>query len=304
MTVKRIWHGYTTPERADEYEALLKAEVIKGIEAKAIPGFRKIEVLRRPLGDEIEFVTIMDFDTLDSVKAFVGEDYEQAYVPAEAQALLSSFDRRSQHYEVEEVRAYGPLPVVTEEPEMESTVTETELAPAGEDEDEVAKAAFAAEFEAASTEEHRYDNAPVIDAVPVVEPAEESLVSEEPVIAPPEEPATEALAESQPILADDKWFVRKDRGRGAVPATRQGYKVVANFIFGMVGWAVAAAVMLVVGLYSGPPWLTIAAPVVFAVGALLTAIYFIGNASRHTDKSITFSEYRRLAREEKARAQA
>ena len=102
--IKRIWHGYTTPERADEYEALLKAEVIKGIEGKNIPGFWGIDVLRRPLEDEVEFITIMDFASLDSVKAFVGEDYEAAYVPDEARAILSRFDERSQHYEVRDQR--------------------------------------------------------------------------------------------------------------------------------------------------------------------------------------------------------
>ena len=50
--IKRIWHGYTTPERADDYEALLKAEVITGIEGKNIPGFRGIDVLRRIKADE------------------------------------------------------------------------------------------------------------------------------------------------------------------------------------------------------------------------------------------------------------
>ena len=105
--IKRIWHGYTTPERADEYEALLKAEVIKGIEGKNIPGFRGIDVLRRTLGDEVEFITIMAFETLDNVKAFVGEDYEQVYVPAEARRLLKRFDQRSQHYELRDSRHYA-----------------------------------------------------------------------------------------------------------------------------------------------------------------------------------------------------
>jgi antibiotic biosynthesis monooxygenase (ABM) superfamily enzyme len=104
--IKRIWHGYTTPERADDYEALLKAEVIKGIEGKNIPGFRRIDVLRRPLADEVEFITIMEFESLDNVKAFVGDDYEAAYVPAEARAILKRFDDRSQHYEVRESRSY------------------------------------------------------------------------------------------------------------------------------------------------------------------------------------------------------
>lgn len=105
--IKRVWHGYTTPERADDYEALLKAEVIKGIEGKKIPGFHRIEVLRRALADEVEFVTIMEFETLDSVKAFVGDDYEAAYVPAEARAILKRFDQRSQHYELRETRSYA-----------------------------------------------------------------------------------------------------------------------------------------------------------------------------------------------------
>jgi heme-degrading monooxygenase HmoA len=105
--IKRIWHGYTMPERADDYEALLKAEVIKGIEGKRVPGFRRIDVLRRPLDDEVEFITIMEFESLDNVKDFVGEDYEQAYVPAEARAILKRFDQRSQHYELRDSRNYG-----------------------------------------------------------------------------------------------------------------------------------------------------------------------------------------------------
>ena len=104
--IKRIWHGYTTPESADIYESLLKAEVIKGIEKKKIEGFRKIEVLRRPMGEEVEFITIMEFDTIESVKAFVGDDYEQCYVPEEARRVLKRFDERSQHYELRDCRAY------------------------------------------------------------------------------------------------------------------------------------------------------------------------------------------------------
>ncbi|HEV7252459.1 MAG TPA: antibiotic biosynthesis monooxygenase [Mesorhizobium sp.] len=105
--IKRIWHGYTEPERADEYEALLRSEVIRGIEGKGIPGFRGIDVLRRPLGEEVEFITIMEFETLDNVKAFVGEDYEQVYVPAEARRVLKRFDQRSQHYELRDSRHYA-----------------------------------------------------------------------------------------------------------------------------------------------------------------------------------------------------
>jgi heme-degrading monooxygenase HmoA len=100
--ISRIWHGYTTPENADIYETLLKGEVIIGIKDRDIPGFREIQVFRRELEKEVEFVTVMWFDSIDAVRAFAGEDYEAAYVPEKARAVLSRFDARSQHYEVRE----------------------------------------------------------------------------------------------------------------------------------------------------------------------------------------------------------
>jgi heme-degrading monooxygenase HmoA len=57
-------------------------------------------LLRREDGDEVAFVTITRFESLESVRAFAGEDYEQAVVEPEARALLSRFDERSEHYEV------------------------------------------------------------------------------------------------------------------------------------------------------------------------------------------------------------
>ena len=100
--ISRIWHGYTTPENADIYETLLKGEVIVGIKGRDIPGFREIQVFRRELESEVEFVTVMWFDSIEAVRAFAGEDYEAAYVPDKARAVLSRFDARSQHYEVRE----------------------------------------------------------------------------------------------------------------------------------------------------------------------------------------------------------
>ena len=54
MAIKRIWHGWTTPENADEYQQLLHDEVFPGIEAKNIPGYRSIELLRWDLENEVE----------------------------------------------------------------------------------------------------------------------------------------------------------------------------------------------------------------------------------------------------------
>jgi heme-degrading monooxygenase HmoA len=97
--ITRIWHGWTTPENATAYEQLLRNEIFAGIAARKLPGYYGISLGRHSSGDEIEFVTIMWFETLDAVRAFAGEDYERAVVPPRARALLKRFDERSEHYE-------------------------------------------------------------------------------------------------------------------------------------------------------------------------------------------------------------
>ncbi len=98
--ISRIWHGWTTLENGDAYESLLKTEILLGIENSNIDGFKGYQLLRRNVGEEEEFITILKFDSIEAVRAFAGEDYEVAVVPLKARELLSRFDARSQHYEV------------------------------------------------------------------------------------------------------------------------------------------------------------------------------------------------------------
>lgn len=100
----RYWRGWTSEANADAYQTLLVSTIIPGIEARGIAGFRRIEMMRRDLGDEVEFATMMWFDDLKAVKAFVGEDYTIAHVPAAARAVLKRFDAQSTHYEIFEQR--------------------------------------------------------------------------------------------------------------------------------------------------------------------------------------------------------
>ena len=100
MTICRLWRGSTSLENADAYEAIVRGEVIPGIEARNVPGFRHIDLMKRTVGDEVEFQTLMWFDSLDSIKAFMGEDYSASHVPAAARAVLRRFDERATHYEV------------------------------------------------------------------------------------------------------------------------------------------------------------------------------------------------------------
>jgi heme-degrading monooxygenase HmoA len=100
----RLWRGWTTLENADAYERIVRGEVIPGIEARRIAGFRHIDLMKRHLEDEVEFQTLMWFDSLDAIKAFMGNDYSVSHVPAAAQAVLKRFDERAAHYEVIERR--------------------------------------------------------------------------------------------------------------------------------------------------------------------------------------------------------
>jgi heme-degrading monooxygenase HmoA len=102
----RLWHGWTTHDNSDAYENLLKTEIFPGIAAKGVEGYRSIRLLRRASGEEIEFITMMLFDSWEAVKQFAGEDYERAYVPPKAREVLARFDERSQHYEIREKIRY------------------------------------------------------------------------------------------------------------------------------------------------------------------------------------------------------
>ena len=98
--IARIWHGYTTKMNADSYENLLKQKIFGGIASKKIEGYKGIQLLRRAMGDEFEFTTIMWFESIASVKQFMGEDYETAYVLPQAQKLLLRYDKKSIHCEL------------------------------------------------------------------------------------------------------------------------------------------------------------------------------------------------------------
>lgn len=107
--IARIWHGYTKPEHADAYEAMLKPELLPGI--SQAPGYRGSYLLRRPTsaqtGAEVEFITIMLWDSIDAIRAVAGPDYEVSIIPEERRKYLSRHDARAAHYEVASVHGIG-----------------------------------------------------------------------------------------------------------------------------------------------------------------------------------------------------
>ena len=104
--VARVWHGYTTLANADAYEAMLKPELLPGL--SSVKGFRGSYLFRRTAGDEVEFITIILWDSLDDIRAIAGADYERAVVPEERRSVLKRWDEKAAHYDVSSAKA-SPL---------------------------------------------------------------------------------------------------------------------------------------------------------------------------------------------------
>lgn len=97
--IARVWHGYTKPEHADAYETMLKPELLPGI--SQAEGYRGSYLLRRNAGAEVEFITILFWESLDALRAAAGHaDYETAIIPEERRKYLAHFDAAAAHYEI------------------------------------------------------------------------------------------------------------------------------------------------------------------------------------------------------------
>jgi hypothetical protein len=97
--ILRTWRGWTNTENADRYEELIRTTIFPGILGKTIAGLEGLELFRRPLEAEVEFMTLMRFASWDAVKAFAGPNWEVSVVPLAARAVLSRFDENAMHYE-------------------------------------------------------------------------------------------------------------------------------------------------------------------------------------------------------------
>jgi len=99
--IARVWYGWTSCENAEKYESLLREEVLLEIAQRSIPGYKGAELfVRESDKDEMEFITLLRFETLDAVKIFAGKDYEQPVIPPDARRLLKRHSERSRHYKI------------------------------------------------------------------------------------------------------------------------------------------------------------------------------------------------------------
>lgn len=96
--IARVWRGWTNVEDADAYEKLLREKVYP--ELQKINGYKGGYIFRQDGKDEVEFVTMNLFESLDAIKAFAGPQYEAPVFEPEARRLLSKVEPIARHYDV------------------------------------------------------------------------------------------------------------------------------------------------------------------------------------------------------------
>ena len=95
--IARIWHGWTKPADAKAYEKLLRDEIFPSIAARKIDGYHGGELFIREGGDEVEFITLLRFDSMDAVKEFAGPDASKPVIFPKAEALITRMEQ-ARHY--------------------------------------------------------------------------------------------------------------------------------------------------------------------------------------------------------------
>src|SRR6266542_3659450 len=98
--IARIWRGWTKVADADPYEEMLRNEIFPSIAARNIKGYHGAQLFIRENGDEVEFVTLLRFDSMDAVREFAGADESKPVIYQKAEALLTRMDDRSRHYRI------------------------------------------------------------------------------------------------------------------------------------------------------------------------------------------------------------
>ncbi len=98
--ISRQWRGLAKPARADEYVEHLRTETLPQL--SSIPGCIDAAILRRAVGDGVEFLIVTRWDSIAAIQRFAGPDAGVAVVPDKVQEMMLEYDRTVRHYEIVE----------------------------------------------------------------------------------------------------------------------------------------------------------------------------------------------------------
>jgi len=98
--VCRVWRGWTTVGHAQLYDDYLQKELFPHLDRELRShGYRGYQLLRLIRGEEVEFMTMLWFDSIEDVRSFAGENYETPVISEKARSLLAHFADRADHYQ-------------------------------------------------------------------------------------------------------------------------------------------------------------------------------------------------------------
>lgn len=98
MKISRQWIGLCKKERANDYILHLQEETFQ--ELLTLKGFLRASILKRELSEGIEFLIVTEWESLESIKQFAGEEVATAVVPPAVQEMMVRFDKMVRHYEI------------------------------------------------------------------------------------------------------------------------------------------------------------------------------------------------------------
>ena len=104
MIISRHWRGVAKLEEADNYIHHLRSDTFPKL--ARVDGFIKASILRRPIGEGMEFLIVTTWQSIEAIRKFAGESASTAVVPPSVRAIMVEYDKEVAHYEV--VEEYSP----------------------------------------------------------------------------------------------------------------------------------------------------------------------------------------------------
>lgn len=99
--VCRVWRGWTTMGHAHSYDDYLQKELFPRLDQELRShGYRGYQLLRLSRGEEVEFMMMLWFESIESVRSFAGDNYETPVISDKARSLLTRFADRADHYQL------------------------------------------------------------------------------------------------------------------------------------------------------------------------------------------------------------
>ena len=96
--IARIFHASALPEKANDYVQHLQMSVLP--ELRQIDGFQGVQLLRKDSAEEVEFIVLTFWDSMDAIRKFAGEEADVAVVAPAAQAMFHEYDSTVKHFEI------------------------------------------------------------------------------------------------------------------------------------------------------------------------------------------------------------